>query len=140
MKDQKQQAYWQETGRWAGYEESFDPQAGVWASSQISYLTFKSLIQLRRTLNTGVTIFNCEETTLATIAEKMVTEMVNKKEIRPGDREEVLKSLLQDRSQPSDPESQALTDRMELQRFSVKERVSSSIHLIIYSTVVNQTL
>uniref|UniRef100_A0A7N8YFX2 Anion exchange protein n=1 Tax=Mastacembelus armatus TaxID=205130 RepID=A0A7N8YFX2_9TELE len=56
MKDQKQQSYWQETGRWAGYEESFDPQAGVWASSQISYLTFKSLIQLRRTMNTGQSI------------------------------------------------------------------------------------
>uniref|UniRef100_A0A8C5G118 Anion exchange protein n=1 Tax=Gouania willdenowi TaxID=441366 RepID=A0A8C5G118_GOUWI len=96
MKDQKEQTYWQETGRWAGYEESYDPNAGVWASSHISYLTFKSLIQLRRSMNTGVSIFDCEEKTLATLAEKMVTEMVNKKEIRPGDREEVLKSLLQD--------------------------------------------
>uniref|UniRef100_A0A8C5DFX2 Anion exchange protein n=1 Tax=Gouania willdenowi TaxID=441366 RepID=A0A8C5DFX2_GOUWI len=94
--DQKEQTYWQETGRWAGYEESYDPNAGVWASSHISYLTFKSLIQLRRSMNTGVSIFDCEEKTLATLAEKMVTEMVNKKEIRPGDREEVLKSLLQD--------------------------------------------
>uniref|UniRef100_A0A8C4F9D8 Anion exchange protein n=1 Tax=Dicentrarchus labrax TaxID=13489 RepID=A0A8C4F9D8_DICLA len=98
MKDQKQQTYWQETGRWGGYEESFDPQAGVWGSSHISYLTFKSLIQLRRTMNTGVTIFDCEERTLASIAEKMVNEMVNKKEIRPGDREGVLKSLLQNRA------------------------------------------
>lgn len=53
MKDQKQQTYWQETGRWGGYEESFDPQAGVWSSAHISYLTFKSLIQLRRSMNTG---------------------------------------------------------------------------------------
>uniref|UniRef100_A0AAQ5XE91 Anion exchange protein n=1 Tax=Amphiprion ocellaris TaxID=80972 RepID=A0AAQ5XE91_AMPOC len=95
MKDQKQETYWQETGRWAGYEESYDPQAGVWGSSHVSYLTFKSLIQLRRSMNTGVTLFDCEEKTLATIAEKMVSEMVNKKEIRPGDREEVLKALLQ---------------------------------------------
>uniref|UniRef100_A0A3B5AEQ8 Anion exchange protein n=1 Tax=Stegastes partitus TaxID=144197 RepID=A0A3B5AEQ8_9TELE len=99
MKDQKQETYWQETGRWAGYEESFDPQSGVWASPHISYLTFKSLIQLRRTMNTGVTIFDCEERTLATIAEKMVSEMINKKEIRPGDGEEVLKALLQNRTQ-----------------------------------------
>uniref|UniRef100_A0A3Q1FMW6 Anion exchange protein n=1 Tax=Acanthochromis polyacanthus TaxID=80966 RepID=A0A3Q1FMW6_9TELE len=97
MKDQ-QETYWQETGRWAGYEESYDPQAGVWGSSHISCLTFKSLIQLRRSMNTGVTLFDCEEKTLATIAEKMVGEMVNKKEIRPGDREEVLKALLQNRS------------------------------------------
>ncbi|XP_070782696.1 solute carrier family 4 member 1b (Diego blood group) [Enoplosus armatus] len=126
MKDQKQQTYWQETGRWGGYEESFDPQAGVWASSHISYLTFKSLIQLRRAMNTGVTIFDCEEQTLASIAEKMVNEMVNKKEIRPGDREGVLKSLLQNRSQSDDPESQALTDGVDLQKFSVKERRDES--------------
>uniref|UniRef100_A0A665WL00 Anion exchange protein n=1 Tax=Echeneis naucrates TaxID=173247 RepID=A0A665WL00_ECHNA len=100
MNDQKQETYWQETGRWAGYEESFDPQVGVWSCSQISYLTFKSLIQLRRTMNTGVTIFDCEERTMATVAEKMVTEMVNKKEIRPADREGVLKALLRQRRYP----------------------------------------
>ncbi|XP_023141857.2 solute carrier family 4 member 1b (Diego blood group) [Amphiprion ocellaris] len=126
MKDQKQETYWQETGRWAGYEESYDPQAGVWGSSHVSYLTFKSLIQLRRSMNTGVTLFDCEEKTLATIAEKMVSEMVNKKEIRPGDREEVLKALLQNRSQSSDPESQTLTDKVDLHKFSVKERRDES--------------
>uniref|UniRef100_A0A8C9YCN3 Anion exchange protein n=1 Tax=Sander lucioperca TaxID=283035 RepID=A0A8C9YCN3_SANLU len=94
-----QQTYWQETGRWMGYEESFDPQTGVWVSSSIAYLTFKSLIQLRRTMNTGVTVFDCEEQTLASIAEKMVKEMVNKKAIRPEDQEGVLKSLLQNRRQ-----------------------------------------
>ncbi|KAM9425537.1 LOW QUALITY PROTEIN: solute carrier family 4 member 1b (Diego blood group) [Pholidichthys leucotaenia] len=129
MKDQKQEAYWQETGRWAGYEQSLDPQAGVWATSHISYLTFKSLIQLRRTMNTVVTIFDCEEKTLATIAEKMVSEMVSKKEIRQGDREEVLKSLLQNRSQSSDPESQTLTEGKDLQKFSVKERKDESDHV-----------
>uniref|UniRef100_A0A3Q1AU55 Anion exchange protein n=1 Tax=Amphiprion ocellaris TaxID=80972 RepID=A0A3Q1AU55_AMPOC len=129
MKDQKQETYWQETGRWAGYEESYDPQAGVWGSSHVSYLTFKSLIQLRRSMNTGVTLFDCEEKTLATIAEKMVSEMVNKKEIRPGDREEVLKALLQNRSQSSDPESQTLTDKVDLHKFSVKERLYISANL-----------
>lgn len=53
MKDQKQESYWQEMGRWGGYEESIDPQSGMWASSHISYLTFRSLIQLRRTMNPG---------------------------------------------------------------------------------------
>ncbi|XP_056152856.1 solute carrier family 4 member 1b (Diego blood group) [Lampris incognitus] len=126
MKDQDQQAYWQETSRWAGYEESFDPQAGTWGSSHISYLTFKSLIRLRRTMNTGVVIFDCAETTLSSIAEKMVEAMVNKKEIRPGDREGVLKSLLHNRSQTTDPESQALTDVVEMRKFSVRERRDAS--------------
>ncbi|KAA8581573.1 solute carrier family 4 member 1b (Diego blood group) [Etheostoma spectabile] len=126
MKDQKQQTYWQETGRWMGYEESFDPQTGVWVSSSISYLTFKSLIQLRRTMNTGVTVLDCEEQTLSSIAEKMVKEMVYKKAIRPEDREGVLKSLLQNRSQSDDPESQALTDGVDLQKFSVKDKRNES--------------
>uniref|UniRef100_A0A8C6PM22 Anion exchange protein n=1 Tax=Nothobranchius furzeri TaxID=105023 RepID=A0A8C6PM22_NOTFU len=117
-KDLCQQAYWQETGRWAGGEESLDPEAGVWASLQISYLTFKGLIQLRRTMNTVVTIFDCEEKTLATIAEKMVAEMVKKKEIKSGDQEGVLKSLLQN-------QSQKLTDGGDLHRFSVKDRTDN---------------
>ncbi|KAL3051463.1 hypothetical protein OYC64_001668 [Pagothenia borchgrevinki] len=126
MKDQKQQTYWQETGRWAGCEESFDPQAGVWATSSISYLTLKSLIQLRRTMNTGVTIFDCEEQTFASIAEKMVNEMVNKKEIKPESKEGVLKSLLQNHSQSDDPEKQALTDGVDLKKFSVNDRRDES--------------
>ncbi|XP_068613995.1 band 3 anion exchange protein-like [Brachionichthys hirsutus] len=112
MKDQKD--------RWEGHED------GVWGSSHISYLTFKSLIQLRRSMNTGVTIFDLEERTLASMVEKMVNEMVNKKEIRPGDREGVLKSLLQNRSKSDDPESQALTEGADLQKFSVKERTDES--------------
>ncbi|XP_029383119.1 solute carrier family 4 member 1b (Diego blood group) [Echeneis naucrates] len=136
MNDQKQETYWQETGRWAGYEESFDPQVGVWSCSQISYLTFKSLIQLRRTMNTGVTIFDCEERTMATVAEKMVTEMVNKKEIRPADREGVLKALLRQRSQSDDPENQDLSGGMDLQMFSVKDRSESSEHVEVSMVLV----
>uniref|UniRef100_A0A3B4FZ40 Anion exchange protein n=1 Tax=Pundamilia nyererei TaxID=303518 RepID=A0A3B4FZ40_9CICH len=97
MKEQEQQGYWQEKGRWVGYEESFDPQAQVWVPTPISCLTFRSLIQLRHTMSPGVTILDCEEKTLDTITEKMVSEMVNKKEIRSGDREGVLNSLLQNR-------------------------------------------
>nr|XP_057918415.1 solute carrier family 4 member 1b (Diego blood group) [Doryrhamphus excisus] len=122
MKDHKEQTYWQETGRWEGHEESFDPQSGVWASSHVSYLTFKSLVQLRRSMNTGVMLFNSEEKTWASMAEKIVAEMLKLKQIRPGDQEGVMKSLVQNRSQQSDPESQALTDGVDLRRFSVKER------------------
>lgn len=37
---------------------------------------------------------------MASLAEKMVTEMVKKKEVRPDDREGVLKSLCQKRRYP----------------------------------------
>uniref|UniRef100_A0AAX7VPS1 Anion exchange protein n=1 Tax=Astatotilapia calliptera TaxID=8154 RepID=A0AAX7VPS1_ASTCA len=137
MKEQEQQGYWQEKGRWVGYEESFDPQAQVWVPTPISCLTFRSLIQLRHTMSPGVTILDCEEKTLDTITEKMVSEMVNKKEIRSGDREGVLNSLLQNHSQTTDPESQMLTGT-DLQKFSVKERVSCPTGIIIYLSITDK--
>ncbi|XP_030629463.1 solute carrier family 4 member 1b (Diego blood group) [Chanos chanos] len=124
MKDQNQQAYWQETGRWVGYEENYDPEAGGWGPSHISYLTFKSLIQLRKTMNTGVVLLDREERTLDNIIQKTVDEMVNRKEIRPGDKDGVLKALMQNRSQ--DLETQALNSGTELQTFSVTERRDAS--------------
>ena len=39
-------------------------------------------------------MLDCKEQSLATIAEKMVDELVKKKGIRPGDREGVLNSLI----------------------------------------------
>ncbi|XP_072522851.1 solute carrier family 4 member 1b (Diego blood group) [Salminus brasiliensis] len=132
MKDQNQQGYWQETGRWVGYEENYDLEAGRWGPSHISYLTFKSLVQLRRTMNTGVVMLDREERSLSGIAEKIVEEMVSKKEIQPGDREGVLRALMHNRSQSA--ESQALTPPLELQTVAEKkgaaDRVEASMVLV----------
>uniref|UniRef100_A0A3B3R0C3 Anion exchange protein n=1 Tax=Paramormyrops kingsleyae TaxID=1676925 RepID=A0A3B3R0C3_9TELE len=97
MKDENQQRYWQDSGRWAGYEESYDPEAGGWSPSHIFYLTLKSLVQLCRIMSTGAVMLDQEERSLASIAEKLVDELVDKNEIRPSDREELLKALLQNR-------------------------------------------
>lgn len=44
---------WQEMGRWVGFEENFSPATQQWGASHVSYLTFKSLIQLRKVMSTG---------------------------------------------------------------------------------------
>lgn len=44
---------WQETSRWMGFEENFNAAKGTWSNSHVSYLTFKSLIQLRKLMSTG---------------------------------------------------------------------------------------
>lgn len=126
MKDQNQQGYWQETGRWVGYEENYDVEAGGWGPSHVSYLTFKSLVQLRRAMSTGVVMLDCKERNWSSIAEKMVEALVIKKEIRSTDRDGVLKSLLHNRSQSTALESQALTSGMEMETFSVKDRRDAS--------------
>ncbi|KAI4896483.1 hypothetical protein NFI96_018649, partial [Prochilodus magdalenae] len=124
MKDQDQQGYWQETGRWVGYEENYDLEAGRWGASHISYLTFKSLVQLRRTMNTGVVMLDREERSLSSIAEKIADEMVSKKEIRPADREGVVQAFMQKSSQSK--ETQPLSPPLEMQTFSIGEKRDAS--------------
>ncbi|TTT95460.1 Band 3 anion exchange protein [Bagarius yarrelli] len=93
MKNESEQGDLQETGRWQSYEANHDPEAGQWESSGISYLTFRSLVLLRRTMDTGVVLLDREETSLSSIMEKIVDEMVQKKEIRPDDRDRVFEAL-----------------------------------------------
>ncbi|XP_076123163.1 solute carrier family 4 member 1b (Diego blood group) isoform X2 [Alosa pseudoharengus] len=121
------QAAWQETARWVGHEENYDPEAGCWGQSHVSYLTFKSLVQLRRTLNTGVVLLDMKETTLASIMEKLVDEMANKKAIDPSNKDGVLNVLLQKRSPPQ--ETQPLTAENEMKSFSVADRRDASENL-----------
>ncbi|XP_005156133.1 solute carrier family 4 member 1b (Diego blood group) isoform X1 [Danio rerio] len=119
-KSPNQQSYWQEMGRWAGYEETYDVEAGRWSPSHISYLTFKSLVQIRRTMNTGVMMLDREEKTLSSIIEKIVDTLVSKKEIQPGDRDKVLQALMHKQSQSV--ETQPLTSNVEMEKFSVTEK------------------
>ncbi|XP_062388473.1 solute carrier family 4 member 1b (Diego blood group) isoform X2 [Sardina pilchardus] len=118
------QPVWQETARWSGHEESYDPEAGGWGQSHISYLTFKSLVQLRRALTTGVVVLDMKEGELAGIMEKLVDEMANKKAIDPGNKDGVLNVLLQDRSPPQ--ETQPLTAENEMKTYSVADRRDTS--------------
>uniref|UniRef100_A0A8C6KD29 Anion exchange protein n=1 Tax=Nothobranchius furzeri TaxID=105023 RepID=A0A8C6KD29_NOTFU len=85
---------WQETGRWVGYEENLDSATGKWGPSHVSYLTFRSLLQVRRTLSSGAIIFDMNASTLSAVAEKIVDELLSKNEIRPSDRDALLRALL----------------------------------------------
>uniref|UniRef100_A0A8C4GZY6 Anion exchange protein n=1 Tax=Dicentrarchus labrax TaxID=13489 RepID=A0A8C4GZY6_DICLA len=89
---------WQETGRWVGYEENLNPATGIWSPSHVSYLTFKSLIQLRKTMSTGAVIFDMNASSLSAVAEKVADELLNKGEIRASDREGLLRALLMRRA------------------------------------------
>uniref|UniRef100_A0A3Q1JRU2 Anion exchange protein n=1 Tax=Anabas testudineus TaxID=64144 RepID=A0A3Q1JRU2_ANATE len=72
---------WQETGRWVGFEENFNPTAGTWSPSHVSYLTFKSLIQLRK-LMTAV-ILDMNAGSLSSVAEKIADELTSKNVVFP---------------------------------------------------------
>uniref|UniRef100_A0AAZ3RBA6 Band 3 cytoplasmic domain-containing protein n=1 Tax=Oncorhynchus tshawytscha TaxID=74940 RepID=A0AAZ3RBA6_ONCTS len=85
---------WQETGRWVGYEENLNPATGKWGPSHVSYLTFKSLIQLRKIMSTGAIILDLQASSLSAVAEKVVDELLSKGEIRATDRDGLLRALL----------------------------------------------
>ncbi|XP_072224324.1 solute carrier family 4 member 1a (Diego blood group) [Leuresthes tenuis] len=116
---------WQETSRWVGYEENFDSAAGTWGSSHVSYLTFKSLIQVRRAMNTGAIIFDMNASSLSAVAEKIVDELLNKNEISASDREGLLRALLMRRSQSQGPVVTPSGD-IQMQTFSVTKKRESS--------------
>uniref|UniRef100_A0A8C2ZPQ4 Solute carrier family 4 member 1a (Diego blood group) n=1 Tax=Cyclopterus lumpus TaxID=8103 RepID=A0A8C2ZPQ4_CYCLU len=80
--------------RWVGYEENLNPATGKWDPSHVSHLTFKSLIQLRKTMSTGAVILDLNASSLSTIAEKVADELLDKGEIRASDRDGLLRALL----------------------------------------------
>ncbi|XP_068606041.1 solute carrier family 4 member 1a (Diego blood group) [Brachionichthys hirsutus] len=116
---------WQQTGRWLGYEENFNPNTGKWGPSHLSYLTFKSLIQLRKTMSTGAVIFDLNATNLPTVMETVADELLNKEEIRESDRDGLLRALLMRRSQSAGPAVTPSGD-IQMQTFSVTNKRDSS--------------
>ncbi|XP_030649274.1 solute carrier family 4 member 1a (Diego blood group) isoform X2 [Chanos chanos] len=130
---------WQETGRWVGYEESYNTATGIWGSSHISYLTFSSLLQIRRLMSSGAVLLDVEEISLTGIAEKVADELVAKQEIRSGDRNNLVAALLRKRSQTEGATTTA-DGAIQLQTFSVTKRRDASDHLeasIVLSGVVD---
>uniref|UniRef100_UPI0037E71960 solute carrier family 4 member 1a (Diego blood group) n=1 Tax=Semicossyphus pulcher TaxID=241346 RepID=UPI0037E71960 len=131
---------WQETSRWVGYEENLNPATGKWGASHVSYLTFKSLIQLRKTMSTGAVIFDLNASSLSAVAERVADELLNKGEIRGSDREGLLRALLMRRSQSGEPAVTASGD-IEMQTFSVTKKRDSSDNMeasIVLSGVVDE--
>lgn len=114
--------FWQETARWLGYEENLNLTTGQWGASHVSYLTFKSLLQLRRTMSTGdlgekkqsagerwircmvraaplrcpagAIIFDLNASSLSTVADKVADELLNKDQIRPSDYDSLKRALV----------------------------------------------
>uniref|UniRef100_A0A665U247 Anion exchange protein n=1 Tax=Echeneis naucrates TaxID=173247 RepID=A0A665U247_ECHNA len=129
---------WQETGRWVGFEENLNPATGKWGPSHVSYLTFKSLIQLRRIMSTGAVIFNLNASSLSAVAEKVVDELLSKNEISASDRDGLLRALLMRRSQTVSPVVTPSGD-IEMQTFSVTKKKPTVAFVRLSDSVVMES-
>lgn len=65
---------WKETARWIKYEEDVE-EGGRWGRPHVASLSFHSLLNLKRCLETGVVLMDLEEKDLQGVAFKVVEQV-----------------------------------------------------------------
>ncbi|XP_062434252.1 anion exchange protein 3 [Rhea pennata] len=119
--DKNQEMHWRETARWIKFEEDVEEDTARWGKPHVASLSFRSLLELRKTIAHGAVLLDLEQTTLPGIAHLMVETMVISDQIRAEDRANVLRALLLKHSHPND----------EKEGFFPRNHSSSSMNSIV---------
>ncbi|XP_068998368.1 anion exchange protein 2a isoform X1 [Embiotoca jacksoni] len=106
--DRNQELQWRETARWIKFEEEVDEETERWGKPHIASLSFRSLLELRRTISHGAVLLDLKQRTLPGIAQQVVEQMVISDQIKAEDRANVLRALLLRHSHPSDEKDHSL--------------------------------
>lgn len=85
---------WKETARWIKYEEDVEEGSDRWGRPHVASLSFHSLLNLRRCLETGVCLLDLEEKDLPGVAYRVVGQMVLEELIQEVDKPTVMRALL----------------------------------------------
>ncbi|KAK5861462.1 hypothetical protein PBY51_022857 [Eleginops maclovinus] len=93
---------WKECARWIKFEEDVEEETDRWGKPHVASLSFRSLLELRRTITHGAILLDLEQNTLPGIAHLVVETMIISDQIRAEDRASVLRALLLKHSHPSD--------------------------------------
>uniref|UniRef100_A0A673BW29 Anion exchange protein n=1 Tax=Sphaeramia orbicularis TaxID=375764 RepID=A0A673BW29_9TELE len=109
--DRNQELQWRETARWIKFEEEVEEETERWGRPHIASLSFRSLLELRKTISQGVVLLDLKQRTLPGIAHHVVDQMVISDQIKAEDRANVLKALLLRHSHPSDEKDHSLFSR-----------------------------
>ncbi|CAH0577697.1 unnamed protein product [Chrysodeixis includens] len=88
------EAEWKETARWIKYEEDVEEGSARWGKPHVASLSFHSLLNLRRCLETGVVLLDLDEKDLPGVAYRVVESMVSDGLIEEDDKPVVMRSLL----------------------------------------------
>ncbi|KAM6985997.1 anion exchange protein 3 [Aplochiton taeniatus] len=97
-----QEMRWKERARWIKFEEDVEEETDRWGKPHVASLSFRSLLELRRTITHGAILLDLEQTTLPGIAHLVVETMIISDQIRAEDRPSVLRALLLKHSHPND--------------------------------------
>lgn len=100
--DKNQEPQWRETARWIKFEEDVEEETERWGKPHVASLSFRSLLELRRTLAHGAVLLDLDQQTLPGVAHQVVEQMVISDQIKAEDRANVLRALLLKHSHPCD--------------------------------------
>ncbi|CAH2281622.1 anion exchange 2 isoform X1 [Pelobates cultripes] len=100
--DKHQELQWKETARWIKFEEDVEAETDQWGKPHVASLSFRSLLELRKTLSHGAVLLDLDQRTLPGIAHQVVEQMIISDQIKAEDRANVLRALLLKHSHPSD--------------------------------------
>ncbi|XP_070830062.1 anion exchange protein 2-like [Chaetodon trifascialis] len=106
--DRNQELQWRETARWIKFEEEVEEETERWGRPHIPSLSFRSLLELRKTISHGAVLLDLKQKTLPGIAQQVVEQMVISDQIKAEDRANVLRALLLRHSHPSDEKDHSL--------------------------------
>ncbi|XP_010329790.3 band 3 anion transport protein isoform X2 [Saimiri boliviensis] len=93
MDERNQELRWMEAVRWVRLEENLG-ENGAWGRPHLSHLTFWSLLELHRVFTKGTVLLDLQETSLAGVANQLLDRFIYEEQIRPQDRETLLRALL----------------------------------------------
>uniref|UniRef100_A0A8C7EEQ1 Solute carrier family 4 member 2 n=1 Tax=Nothoprocta perdicaria TaxID=30464 RepID=A0A8C7EEQ1_NOTPE len=88
--DKNQELQWKETARWIKFEEDVEEETDRWGKPHVASLSFRSLLELRKTLAHGAVLLDLDQKTLPGVAHQVVEQMVITDQIRAEDRANVL--------------------------------------------------
>uniref|UniRef100_A0AAR2IS98 Anion exchange protein n=1 Tax=Pygocentrus nattereri TaxID=42514 RepID=A0AAR2IS98_PYGNA len=92
--DKNQELQWRETARWIKFEEDVEEETDRWGKPHVASLSFRSLLELRKTISHGAVLLDLDQKTLPGIAHQVVEQMIISDQIKAEDRANVLRALL----------------------------------------------
>uniref|UniRef100_A0A8C3Y7V4 Anion exchange protein n=1 Tax=Catharus ustulatus TaxID=91951 RepID=A0A8C3Y7V4_CATUS len=84
---------WMEAGHWLKLEEDFQ-ESGDWSQPHLSFLTYHSLLEIRRALNKGAILLGVEATSLPAIVHILLDQLIYEGQLKPQDRDDAMRTLL----------------------------------------------
>ncbi|XP_070583595.1 band 3 anion transport protein isoform X3 [Erythrolamprus reginae] len=118
--DKNNEFRWMEASHWIKLEEDFE-EMGHWGRPHLSYLTFQSLVEVRKAFSKGTILLDLQERSLAGIANQVLSQMIYEGKLKPDDQEVLLRTLLLQHSHPSESASLNTLLPAKVQRTDAKD-------------------